>query len=89
VTQPGWVRPWRAYICRRSRAYLRELPKTWAKAKGGKGRAMLATALFDRIDVLGKREATVYLSAESVRHGLGAVIPAELDSLVSGRGDGT
>jgi hypothetical protein len=24
--------------------YLRELPKTWAKAKGGQGRAMLATA---------------------------------------------
>jgi hypothetical protein len=33
--------------------YLRELPKPWAKAKGGQDRAMLATALFDRIDVLG------------------------------------
>lgn len=58
--------------------YLRELPKTWAKAKGGQGRAMLATALFDRIDVLGMREATVYLSAHAVRHGLAAVLPADL-----------
>jgi hypothetical protein len=67
--------------------YLRELPKTWAKAKGGQGRAMLATALFDRIDVLGLREATVYLSAHAVRHGLAAVLPAEFDSPVSGRGE--
>ncbi len=67
--------------------YLRELPKTWAKAKGGQGRAMLATALFDRIDVLGMREATVYLSAHAVRHGLAAVLPAEFDSPVSGRGE--
>ena len=50
-------------------AYLRELPKTWAKAKGGRGRPRLATALFDRIEVLGMREATVYLSAHAVRHG--------------------
>jgi hypothetical protein len=68
-------------------SYLRELPKTWAKAKGGKGREMLATALFDRIDVLGMREATVHLSAHAVRHGLAAVLPAEFDSPVSGRGE--
>ena len=68
-------------------AYLRELPKTWARAKGGKGRAMLASALFDRIDVLGMREATVHLSAHAVRHGLAAVLPAEFDSPVSGRGE--
>jgi DNA invertase Pin-like site-specific DNA recombinase len=67
--------------------FLRELPKTWAKAKGGKGREMLATALFDRIDVLGMREATVHLSAHAVRHGLAAVLPAEFDSPVSGRGE--
>jgi DNA invertase Pin-like site-specific DNA recombinase len=67
--------------------YLRELPKTWAKAKGGQGRAMLATALFDRIDVLGMREATVYLSEHAVRHGLAAVLPAEFSSPVSGRGE--
>ncbi len=69
--------------------FLRELPKTWAKAKGGQGRAMLATALFDRIDVLGMREATLYLSAHAVRHGLAAVLPAEFDSPVSGRGERT
>ena len=67
--------------------FLRELPKTWAKAKGGKGRAMLASSLFDRIDILGMREATVFLSAHAVRHGLAAVLPAEFDSPVSGRGE--
>jgi len=67
--------------------FLAELPKTWAKAKGGQGRAMLATALFDRIDVLGMREATVHLSAHAVRHGLAAVLPAELRIPVSGRGE--
>ena len=67
--------------------FLRELPKTWAKAKGGKGRAMLATALFDRIDVLGLREATVSLSAHAIRHGLAAVLPAELVLPVYGRGE--
>ena len=35
-------------------------------------------SVFDRIDVLGMREATVYLSAHAVRHGLAAVLPAEL-----------
>jgi hypothetical protein len=50
------------------------------------GQAMLASALFDRIDVLGMREATVHLSAHAVRHGLAAVLPAEFDSPVSGRG---
>jgi hypothetical protein len=51
------------------------------------GQAMLASALFDRIDVLGMREATVHLSAHAVRHGLAAVLPAEFDSPVSGRGE--
>src|ERR1035437_1558204 len=36
-------------------------------------------SLFDRIDVLGMREATVHLSAHAVRHGLAAVLPAEFD----------
>lgn len=69
--------------------YLRELPKTWARAKGGKGRAMLASSLFDRIDVLGLSEATVHLSAHAVRHGLAAVLPAELVLPVNGRGERT
>jgi hypothetical protein len=69
--------------------FLRELPETWAKGKCGKGRAMLATALFDRIDVLGMREATVHFSAHAVRHGLAAVLPAGFGSPVSGRGERT
>jgi hypothetical protein len=48
---------------------------------------MLASALFDRIDVLGMREATFTLSAHAVRHGLAAVLPAEFDSPVNGRGE--
>ena len=68
-------------------AFLRELPKRWAQAKGGKGRAMLATALFDRIDVLGMQEATVHLSTHAVRHGLAAVLPAEMRMPVYGRGE--
>jgi DNA invertase Pin-like site-specific DNA recombinase len=67
--------------------FLQELPKTWAKAKGGKGRQMLASSLFDRIDVLGLEEATVSLSAHAVRHGLAAVLPAELRIPVYGRGE--
>ena len=33
------------------------------------------------------REATVSLSAHAVRHGRAAVLPAEFDSPVSGRGE--
>jgi hypothetical protein len=50
---------------------------------------MLATALFDCIEVLGLREATVHLSAHAVRHGLAAVLPAELRIPVYGRGERT
>jgi DNA invertase Pin-like site-specific DNA recombinase len=67
--------------------YVRELPETWRKAEGGSGRQLLASALFDRIDVLGIKEATVYLSPHAVRHGLGAALPAEVGILVSGRGE--
>jgi hypothetical protein len=69
--------------------YLQELPKTWRLAAGGRGRQMLATALFDRIAVLGMREATVDLSEHAVRHGLAAVLPRELGISVSGRGERT
>jgi hypothetical protein len=33
--------------------YVRDLPDAWRKAEGGSGRQLLASALFDRIDVLG------------------------------------
>jgi DNA invertase Pin-like site-specific DNA recombinase len=67
--------------------YLMELSDTWRKAEGGRGRRLLAAALFDRIEVLGLREATVHVSAEAARHGLAAVLPAELVLSVSGRGE--
>ena len=67
--------------------YVRDLPETWRKAEGGPGRQLLASALFDRIDVLGIQEATVHLSAHAVRHGLGAALPEEVGILVNGRGE--
>ena len=44
----------------------------WRRAGAGRGRQLLASALFDRIEVLGLREATVYVSANAARHGLAA-----------------
>ena len=67
--------------------YVRDLPETWRKAEGGSGRQLLASALFDQIDVLGIQEATVHLSAHAVRHGLAAALPAEMGILVNGRGE--
>jgi GAF domain-containing protein len=66
---------------------LRELPDTWREAEGGKGRHLLASTLFDRIDVLEIQEATIHLSAHAVRHGLAAALPAEVGLPVSGRGE--
>lgn len=37
--------------------------RTWRKAHGGADRKLLAAALFERIDVLGLQDATVYLTA--------------------------
>jgi hypothetical protein len=67
--------------------YLRELSKTWQEAQGGQGRALLAQALFERIDVLGMTEATVTLTEHASRHGFGAVLPEEIGISVSGRGE--
>lgn len=67
--------------------YLGALPETWRRAKGGRGRQLLASALFERIAVLGVREATVELSDHAVRHGLAAALPTELWLSVSGRGE--
>jgi len=58
--------------------YLQELPETWRRAAGGEGRRLLASAVFDRIEVLGMREATVPLSEHAVCHGLGAALRTEL-----------
>ncbi len=67
--------------------YVQNLPETWRTAEGGPGRQLLASALFDRIDVLGIQEAIVHLSAHAVRHGLATALPAEVGILVSGRGE--
>jgi hypothetical protein len=67
--------------------YVQSLPETWRKADGGSGRQLLASALFDRIDVLGLREATVHLSDHAVRHGLARALPEVVGILVNGRGE--
>ncbi len=67
--------------------YLRDLPETWRRAEGGRGRQLLAGALFERIEVLGIREATVYLTPEAARHGFAAAIPGEVGISVNGRGE--
>jgi hypothetical protein len=45
---------------------------TWRKADGGPGRRILAEALFERIDVLSLREATIRLTDAAVAHGFAA-----------------
>jgi hypothetical protein len=68
--------------------YLRELPTTWQKADGGPGRRMLAESVFERIDVLGFREATIRLTDSAVAHGFAAAIPERLEVTVgNGRGE--
>jgi len=57
--------------------FLRDLNKTWHEAEGRQGRALLAPALFERIDVLGMKEATATLTEHTSRHGFGAVLPEE------------
>jgi len=84
VRAPADVEPVPADVAVR---YLRELPKTWAKAGGGKGRQLLASALFDRIEVLGLQEMAIELSAHAARYGVGAVLPGELRLPVNGRGE--
>jgi hypothetical protein len=68
--------------------YLRDLATTWRKAEGGPGRRMLAEALFERIDALGFREATLRLTGEALAHGFASVISERLDLSVGyGRGE--
>jgi hypothetical protein len=62
--------------------YLRELSTTWVKADGGPSRRMLAEALFERIDVLGARAATIRLTDSAVAYGFAAAIPDRLDVTV-------
>jgi hypothetical protein len=49
---------------------------------------MLAEALFERIDALGAREATIQLADTAVAYGFAAAIPDRLDVTVGyGRGE--
>jgi hypothetical protein len=56
--------------------YLKDFGGTWAAADGGKGRKMLAVALFERINVRGFREVRLHLTDGAIAHGFGAVFPA-------------
>ena len=67
--------------------YLKELGRTWSAADGGKGRKMLAEALFERIEVRGFREARLHLTDAAIAHGFGTVLPERLRISVSGRGE--
>ena len=67
--------------------YLKDLGGTWAAADGGKGRKMLAEALFERIEVRGFREVRLHLTDAAIAHGFGAVLPERLAISVSGRGE--
>ncbi len=68
--------------------YLKDLVGTWRAAEGGRGRQMLAEALFEGIDARGFRELTLHLTDTAIAHGFGAVIPERLDLTVGyGRGE--
>jgi DNA invertase Pin-like site-specific DNA recombinase len=69
--------------------YLEQLAETWHELEDepGRGRRMLAEALFERIDVLGFREATVQLTEHAVAHGFAAVIPSRLSLEGKSRGE--
>lgn len=68
--------------------YLKDLPETWCRAEGGPGRRMLAEALFERIDFLGFKEASIRLTDVAVAHGFAAAIPNRLTVTVgNGRGE--
>ena len=54
--------------------YLRELSTTWRKAEGGPGRRMLAEAVFERIEFLGFKEATLKLTDAAIAHVSGAAV---------------
>ncbi len=71
-----------------ARRYLEGLAETWTVASdsASPGRRMLAEALFERIDVLGFREATFRLTAEAVSHGFAAAVPERF--VISGYGRG-
>ena len=60
-------------------AYLRSLPSLWADA-GPEGRQALASALFTKLEVEGYQKMRYELTPDAVDLGLGAALPAQLDT---------
>jgi hypothetical protein len=67
--------------------YLKDIGGTWAAADGGKGRKMLAEALFQRIEARGFREVRLHLTDAAIAPGFGMVIPERFGISVNGRGE--
>ena len=60
-------------------AYLRSLPSLWNDA-GPEGRQALASALFTKLDVEGYQTMRYELTPDAVDLGLGAALPAQLET---------
>ena len=60
-------------------AYLRSLPKLWADA-GPEGRQALASALFTKLEVEGYTKMRYELTPDAATLGLGAALPAQLET---------
>ena len=60
-------------------AYLRSLPSLWNDA-GPEGRQALASALFTKLEVEGYQTMRYELTPEAVDLGLGAALPAQLET---------
>jgi hypothetical protein len=60
-------------------AYLRSLPSLWRDA-GPEGRQALASALFTKLKVEGYTKMRYQLTPDAVSLGLGAALPAQLET---------
>ena len=60
-------------------AYLRSLPTLWNDA-GPEGRQALASALFTKLEVEGYTKMRYQLTPDAVTLGLGAALPAQLET---------
>ena len=60
-------------------AYLRSLPSLWTDA-GPEGRQALASALFTKLEVEGYQTMRYELTPDAIDLGLGAALPAQLET---------
>jgi hypothetical protein len=60
-------------------AYLRSLPSLWNDA-GPEGRQAIASALFTKLEVEGYTKMRYQLTPDAVSLGLGAALPAQLET---------